>query len=346
METYFKLIVAILGVIAAILGVIKAYIEYNKAKSKKEREDSILLNKKYTSLFAEDNKLKTEQIEITKQKNGEIEGTVTLVEKTGIDNPQTMTYKLKGRYCNKILTAEYFSSQDNVDERGAINLKLIDSNILSGFCSFSKVANADDEIRVSPYVWVSGENVNLIDGVFDFCTKCHEERKVCCCASDKIDMPVFLHNELGQIRNQLADRTTPKNNFSQSIAKPFNESPVRQMKRDIQKGSDGIEHSKCHFFDENEKRCQIYSGRPIDCKIFPYDIRKNNKTQEYVIGYYSALCNVNMPEPSIMKKKAHILRPYFFLLYPYLHIITSDQVCKQLNSAEFQTIGNFDDFVL
>lgn len=310
--------------------------------------DQIVLGQTYTSLFAEDNKLKTEQIVITKQKNGQIEGTVTLCEKEADgSNSLTHTYMLKGKYTNKVLTAEYYSQNEAVDERGAINLKLIDKDILSGFCSFSKLsAFVDDEIRVSPYIWVSGENKDLLNGTFDFCTKCSLEHRVCCCANPNVDMPVFLNTELDLIRQQLPRNKTEKNSFSKSLSSPYNNSSVRQMKRDEKKGPDDIlEYTKCHFFDLDEQKCKIYEGRPIDCRLFPYDIKLSDDKKEYVIGYYTTICDRNLPELSVMKKKAHILRPYFFLLYPYLHMTTSNEVCQRLNSAEFREIAAFKDFV-
>lgn len=319
---------------------------HNKKHEEENNNDSLRLNDKYTSLFAEDGQLKTEQITITKQKNGEIDGVVSLTEQS-FDKSNTInyTYTLKGKYLNKILTAEYYSQQGNIDERGAINLKLIDKDILSGFCSFSKIAAADDEIRVSPYVWVFGENKNLANGTFDFCTKCYEEHKVCCCASPKVDMPVFLNNELGLIRSQLIDKDTGKNSFSKSLSAPYDKSPVRQMKRvDKKNQDDSIEFTKCHFFDKDQQICKIYDGRPIDCRLFPYDIKMSDNN-EYVIGYYTNLCKRNLPDASSMKKRAHILRPYFFLLYPYLHIFTSDEVCTRLKDAEFEEIAKFRDFV-
>lgn len=318
--------------------------ENHEVKNQSDAEN-IHLSEKYTSIFAEDNKLKTEQIHITKQKGGNIEGIVTLVENDGTST-ETHTYTLKGKYLNKILTAEYYSQNGMIDERGAINLKLIDKEILSGFCSFSKVATSDDEIRVSPYVWVVGENRDLIDGTFDFCTKCHEDHKVCCCASTNVDMPVFLNSELNLIRNQLVRANTEKNSFSKSLSAPYQDSPVRQMKRDEKKNKekDEIEYTRCYFYDLEQQKCKIYNGRPIDCRLFPYDI-KVSSSNEYIVGYYTDLCDRHLPDESIMKKKAHVLRPYFFLMYPYLHIITSDEVCTRLKNAEFKEIAKFRDFV-
>lgn len=317
-------------------------------KESVDDKESIRLKDKYTSLFAEDDKLKTEQIVITKQKNGIVEGTVTLLEEVVGSGPrQHFTYSLKGRFTNKVLTAEYYSNNGDADERGAINLKLIDRDILSGFCSFSKLSAAvDDEIRVSPYVWVSGENKDLMNGTFDFCTQCYTDHKVCCCASEKVDMPVFVNGELAAIRNQLVQKNTEKNSFSKALSDPFQKSAVRQMKREDKKEKDGtLISTKCHFYNAEEQKCRIYEGRPIDCKLFPYDIKLSEEKKEYIIGYYTDLCERSLPDLSTMKKKAHILRPYFFLLYPYLHIITSNEVCQRLNHADFQEIARFKDFV-
>lgn len=370
--SWLKVIIIILIILAAIVGIIVALSKaYNNIKStpkgnKKEsdqvmpndalsiideNEDNLAfteLEKNYTSIFAEDNRIKTEQISITKQHNGTIEGTVTLIDKD-INGSAfcNFTYLLKGRFTNNILTAEYYSSDDNADERGAINLKLIDRKMLSGFCSFSKLSTfADDEIRVSPYVWVAGENQDLLNGTFEFCTKCHEEQKVCCCASEKIDMPVFLNSEIELIRNNLSNKAQEKNTFSKTLPDPFQKSHVRQMKREEKKTNNGdLLYTKCYFYDIEEKRCKIYQGRPIDCRLFPFDIKLTEDKQEYVIGYYTELCERNLPSFSIMKKKAHLLRPYFFLLYPYLHLITNKNVCQKLQNADFQEIGKFKDFV-
>ena len=266
-----------------------------------ENSESIRLKAKYTSLFVEDDKLKTEQIIITKQKNGVIEGTVTLLEMaSGTENSHSYSYSLKGRFTNKILTAEYFANKSGADERGAINLKLIDRDVFSGFCSFSKLSSSvDDEIRVSPYVWVAGENIDLMNGTFDFCTKCYEEHQVCCCASDKVDMPVFVNCELSAIRNQLVQKSTEKNTFSRALSEPFQKSPVRQMKREDKKGKDGgVLSTKCHFYNMEEQKCRIYEGRPIDCRLFPYDIKLSEDKKEYIIGYYTGLCERNLPDYS------------------------------------------------
>ena len=301
----------------------------------------------YTSLFAEENKLKTERICIIKQEHGYITGHVELREIDSFGKEQlALTYTLEGRFSNKVLTAEYYSSDDARDERGAINLKLIDLNILSGFCSFSKLSSAsDDEIRVSPYIWIAGDNVDLLNGTYGFCTDCYKQKEVCCCASEKIDMPLFLSSEVSAIRSELPKKKNSIKFFSKVLDKPFDQCCVRQIDRIEKNNSEGQIESRCFFFDLDVKQCKIYDSRPIDCRLFPFDIRLSKSKSEYLIGYYPDLCDRALPEFSEMKKYAHILRPYFFLLYPYLHIITSNAACERLKDADFTEIGTFKDFV-
>ena len=307
-------------------------------------ENVIRLKEKYTSLFAEDNLLKSEQIIITKQKGSVVIGKVILIEE-GYNDKSIHRYLLKGTFSNKVLTAEYYSENGEADERGAINLKLVDKDILSGFCSFSKLSGGD-EIRVSPYVWVAGENMDLLNGTFTFCTKCHEGKKVCCCANKKVDMPILFNFELNSIRNDKYTSRKEKNIFSKNLSKPFQNCPVRQMRIEkIHKKESDEEVIKCYFYNIDSHTCNIYENRPIDCRIFPFDIKLSQTSNEYVIGYYKEICEITMPDFHIMKKNAHILRPYFFILYPYLHLITLDEVSKNLNDEDFQVIAKFNEFV-
>jgi len=256
-----------------------------------------------------------------------------------------LTYELRGTFSNKILTAEYYSREHSNDERGSVNLKLITNDIYSGFCSFSKSSvTTDDEIRVSPYIWYEGENVDLLNGTYEFCTECYNAKKVCCCASEEIDMPIFLDSEKRNIAAAFSNRKRRTLHFSRHLPEPYNQSSVWQMSR-IEKDNEEGRDGGCIFFDTREDKCDIYERRPLDCRLFPFDIKLSDDKTEYIIGYYPDLCERELPYENEMKKYAHILRPYFFLLYPYLHIITSDVACARLKNAEFRKIANFKEFV-
>lgn len=302
----------------------------------------IRLARVYTSVFAEDGQLQSETIRLEQSSGSNIKGVVELIAKGKDGKPASkVTYSLVGTFDNKVLTGEYFSKSESNDERGTINLRLISEDILSGFCSFSKTSPAaEDGLRMSPYVWVAGENIDLINGSYDFCAACYKEKAECCCASEEVDMPVLLHDEASIIQSILPNRTKRRVSvFSTSI----DNTPVRQIKREEVDGAENI--SKCHFFDYTEKKCRIYSKRPVDCRLFPFDIVLNKSTGEYEVGYYPTVCNRQLPDYAKMKEIAHILRPYFFLLYPYAHITTLDTVCERLKDAEFKKIAILRDFV-
>lgn len=291
--------------------------------------EHILLKEQYTSLFAENGSVHSEKITIRNLGNGLIEGDVFLDGES--------IYSLSGTFRNRILTGEFTSVDNYSDERGTINLKLISDNILSGFCSFSKISMTwDDQIRVSPYVWVSGENKNLLNGTYEFCTQCHNEKKKCCCASTDIDMPVILMNEAKKIQS-----TNPRVRRMRDFSKNIGNTPVRQ----INEITDEKAGNHCYFYDCDENKCKIYNIRPTDCRLFPFDIQLDSNTNEYWIGYYSDLCERRLPDIETMKQYAHILRPQLFLLFPYANTINNEEVCKRLKSATFEKLYKLEQFI-
>ena len=370
LDLIIGLIVALLGIPVAILGLKKAHFEWKKAKMQKgeagEKEsiyvnktdhgssaiigstvirdvsitnktelhenntdESIILKDCYTSVLAEKGKILNEKITIRNLGNGKIEGNVYL--------NQHDTYVLNGTFRNGILTGEFSSVGKYTDERGTINLKLLSENILSGFCSFSKISNlSEDQIRMSPYVWVAGEDVNLLNGTYEFCTECHNERKQCCCSSPDVDMPVLLKNESQKIQS-LNPRFRKMKEFSHNIK----DTSVRQV-NEINK-QDGERH--CHFYDVSKHQCTIYDIRPVDCRLFPFDIKLDEKTNEYWIGYYSDVCDRKLPDVEKMKLYAHVLRPQLFILFPYANTINDKSVCERLNNATFEKLYRLEEFI-
>ncbi len=302
-------------------------VNVGQTESSKENRTvtKIMLKEKYTSIYTENGSLQSESIIIDRTNNSSeyIEGTVILNNR--------YKYKLKGSFNNKILTGEYYSLNAHEDERGTINLRMISEDIFSGFCSFSKVsASVDDQIRVSPYVWVAGEQKDLLNGTYEFCSECHVSNRKCCCESDEIDMPVLINDEGVKIQG-IAPQVNKMRKFSSQIGN----TSVRQINRK--------DKGECYFF--NNGICKIYEDRPIDCRLFPFDIVLDKESQEYWIGYYTDLCEKCLPGPEEMKKYVHILRPYFFLMYPFANIITEDRVCEKLNKAAFKKLYNARDFI-
>lgn len=310
-------------------------IEKNKKRNEKGSmvnlsfDNNIILQDKYTSVFAEKGNIHNEIIVIKNMGNGIVEGDVYL-DKNNI-------YKLNGTFKNHILTGEFTSVAEYTDERGTINLKLISKDILSGFCSFSKISNsAYDQIRMSPYIWISGENPDLLNGTYEFCTQCHNENKKCCCASPDIDMPVLLKNEAQKIQH-MNPRKFKMKEFSHNIGR----TPIRQVNEIY----DEIRGDCCHFYNRDKNQCTIYDIRPTDCRLFPFDIKLDPDTNEYWIGYYSDLCHRRLPDQEVMKQYAHILRPQLFLMFPYANTINDKNVCKHLCEASFEKLYKLEEFI-
>jgi Fe-S-cluster containining protein len=291
--------------------------------------EGILLKDTYTSVFAEKGKISNETISIKNLGNGKIEGKVCLEKHN--------TYILNGTFKNGVLTGEFSSAGRYTDERGTINLKLISENILSGFCSFSKISNLpEDQIRMSPYVWVAGEDVNLLNGTYEFCTECHTAQKKCCCSSPEVDMPVLLQNEAQKIQS-----SNPKHRKMREFSHNIKNTSVRQINENSK--MDGEKY--CHFYNTAERECKIYDIRPTDCRLFPFDIKLDVETNEYWVGYYSDVCERKLPDIEKMKIYAHILRPQLFLLFPYANTINDKSVCERLSKASFEKLYRLEEFI-
>lgn len=188
---------------------------------------------------------------------------------------------------------------------------------------------------MSPYIWVAGHDENILNGTYEFCTRCHEERKQCCCSSLEIDMPIILSNEAQRIQAS-NPRIRRMKDFSRQIGDTF----VRQI------NEVNLENKRhCHFYDLSERKCKIYKIRPTDCRLFPFDIKLDPITKEYWIGYYSDLCSRQLPDVEIMKIYAHILRPQLFLLFPYANTINDKSVCQLLNNASFEKLYKLEEFL-
>jgi Fe-S-cluster containining protein len=319
----------------------------DKTNSEGNSDGYIHLNKVYTSIYAEENELRSENIHLEHKKDDTVTGEVSSLD-------GSMRFTLEGEFKDLILTGQYKATQGNKPERGSINLRLVD-DFLTGFCSFSNAAKDKDPIRVSPYVWVPGNKVDLLNGTYEFCTKCHKEGTFCCCASDSIDDPLLLPNEAKNILDWLKEEEKNTNEpvthhyFSDSIRYSNATLQIRKMKR-IRKDEKGKCDSACHFYNASENSCRIYHKRPIDCRLFPFDIIVNQKNGELHVGYYQHLCKQALPNQSEMEKYAHILRPYLFLFYPYAHTTSLRKVSPKLykeieKDGGFVDLGTLRDFL-
>ena len=49
--------------------------------------------------------------------------------------------------------------------------------------------------------------------------------------------------------------------------------------------------SGCMFFDDETRRCKIYHSRPLDCRLFPLDVAKED--DKYYLIFYTDVCPVD-----------------------------------------------------
>ncbi len=106
------------------------------------------------------------------------------------------------------------------------------------------------------------------EGTFKKCTNC--KKNINCCQSfDKINPPTLCEYEVNEIGNKYTD-------FVDEIC-----DDLYSIK---------IVNNTCIFYKNN--KCEIYNIRPLDCKLYPFDIlRKENKF--YLILYRLNCNNIN-----------------------------------------------------
>lgn len=127
---------------------------------------------------------------------------------------------------------------------------------------------------------------------FHFCKYCPKTEN--CCTSKTVDPPVLTPNDVDNICKKTG---LTSNEFCISAERGLSE-----MKR---------HNGHCYFY-QNEK-CTIYRIRPVDCKLFPFDVYKNNKGELLLLCYLSA-CPIQIDVESCIEKARSFLKD----LYPYL----------------------------
>ena len=80
--------------------------------------------------------------------------------------------------------------------------------------------------------------------------------------------------------------------YSEILVNPHTGNPVRFLKTTSREG--------CHFL--NEGRCSIHDHRPIDCRLFPLDIRKVEGKLSWVIYNYNH-CELTERDMAILAKQ-------------------------------------------
>ena len=112
--------------------------------------------------------------------------------------------------------------------------------------------------------------IQKYSGTYSFCEGCNNT----CCSKVKpngrIEVPILLHGEAKKIEKSLK-----KEQYNFSITREDLGNGVKIIRTDS-KG--------CYFYRHG--KCDIYEIRPLDCRLFPFDIIEENGSL-ILIGYKS-----------------------------------------------------------
>lgn len=286
------------------------------------------LSGEWISSFIQNNKIYNEKV-LFKQKGKNLEANIVL----NFDN-EMFKYRFKGIINHNIINGIYESLDKRNSESGTISLKIVNNDFLYGVTTYlSDEKNIDDVVQ-SPYALFRNSEFNL--GTFNLCHSC-VNAKATCCSNPKVDSPMLLPNEAKEIAKATGEKIE---NFANKVdfSNMYNDDTLKslyQLKR--QNGC-----SSCYFYKNS--KCSIYDIRPIDCRIFPYDIKLEKDGNYYLVYYLTSNCKLNNIELGDIKMVSYNTRLFFRLLLPYLREWTDDYCSINLTKEhEYKVICKIED---
>ena len=280
--------------------------------------NSINLSGEWMSSFIQNNKIYNERVNF-QQDGNKLTATIYL----NYDN-QICKYKFSG-VINKNIINGIYEYLDNSDvESGTISLKIINDNFLYGVATYISDEKDSDDIIQSPYALFRKTSNGL--GTFNLCKNCVGNNANCCCNSN-IDSPMLLPSEVDMLSKTL---NIDKNEFSTKIE--FSKINKDNTLKDLYQLKRQKENDNCYFYRDN--KCTIYDKRPIDCRIFPYDIKLENDGNYYLIYYKSKECSIRNEDFKDIKMVSYNTRLFLRLLLPYLREWSDKYCCTHLTDYE------------
>lgn len=296
---------------AVIGGILSISIPYlwkiwqNKRKLNIDSKiDEFSISGDWNSVFIEGKDIQTEQIKI-EQTGRMVKATMKMGNRT---------YDFHGEFKNLILVGSYESKSRKKDERGTIVLRYINENLLSGYCTF---VYKNRQVYNSPYVLASTSHHRVDKGTFQFCNGC-VGRFDCCCNCETIDMPILLPFEaknISSITKKSIDTFAKKMTNNLYQMKRVNDDPLRE----------------CIFFQNN--KCSIYSNRPVDCRMFPFDFKEIEG--EYWVIYYNKACNAIPVDRDEIEACGYNIRPLLEIVMPYMSECSDPILSERLSKQEY-----------
>ena len=286
------------------------------------------LSGKWISSFIQNNKIYNEEV-IIKQNKDNVTADIVL----NFDG-DTYKYKFNGTIHKNVINGTYEFLGNCEVESGTISLKIINENFLYGVTTYFSTDIKNDDIIQSPYALFRNTNNNL--GTFNLCHKCVNAQATCC-SNPAVDSPMILPNEAAEISKATGEEI---NKFAKLIdfSKIHNDNTLKslyQMNRQTNSTS-------CHFY--KDCKCTIYDIRPIDCRIFPYDIKLENDGNYYLVYYLTDNCEIKNTNFNDLKTISYNTRLFLRLLLPYLRE-WSDPYCsnKLTRNEKYQIICRIED---
>lgn len=112
------------------------------------------------------------------------------------------------------------------------------------------------------------------DGTFQHCTNC-SSNPICCSNFNKINAPALNREELQKIK-QFVENEEFYNRLEENLY------------------SIKIKEDKCIFYRNN--KCIIYDNRPIDCRLYPFDIIKLEDKYYLILYLLECINSKNLEE--------------------------------------------------
>ncbi len=247
---------------------------------------------------------------------------------------QICKYAFEGKINKNIINGTYELIDDSEIESGTISLKIVNDNFLFGVTTYMSDEDNSDDIIQSPYALFRNTENNL--GTFDLCNKCVGKSATCCC-NPCVDSPMILPNEAESISKNMninIEEFANKVDFSE-IHNDYSLKTLFQMKR--QENS-----NMCYFFKNNN--CSIYKFRPIDCRLFPYDIKLEQDGNYYLVYYKSNNCQIINENIKDIKMVSYNTRLFLRLLLPYIREWSDKYCCSNLTqNCNYEIICKIND---
>lgn len=291
-------------------------------------DDSIIdLSGEWISTFIQNNKIYNENV-IFKQDKNNLTATITL----NYDD-EICKYNFSGKIYKNTINGIYEYIDNSDTESGTISLKIVNKDFLYGVSTYISDNKDSDDIIQTPYALFRNTKNNL--GTFNLCTNC-VNNKANCCSNPNVDSPMILPSEIEAISKATK---IDKNLFATKIefSKMYNDDSLKDLYQMKRKKNDN-----CYFYKDN--KCSIYDIRPIDCRIFPYDIKLEKDGGYYLVYYKSDMCQINKEQLKNIKTVSYNTRLFLRLLLPYLREWSDKYCCSHLTEKEnYEIICKIED---